>query len=281
MQSKFFHRNILIIFIGAICLPATGCRPVNRSKSQLNNLGTLQAGDNNSRVSTCGKSSTTSSALDGPLQALPKRLADEFSDTKKYFRLEPNVDSICRKVLANVAGLTKGEIEACWEIVQEPNQQVSYPRIVLKNDANAISRHIIATTTKAYGEFFIDGILGPASDQAVTNGTTSLRVGEQQMRDFIVAFRNARKALTQAFLADLGTSNNRSIIETYGKTFQSTSGALSESLPFQNYVLGEFMDSYYCNETTVKDFNANYLVRTRGTFLPFVDMFGAPWYVQK
>lgn len=136
---------------------------------------------------------------------------------------------------------------------------------------------MIAQATLAYTEFYIDYLLGRAIDQAKQNGI-SLRKGEAQVAKFVDDFRIARLLLAKAFNDDMHDSGNRAVINRYAQLFSASESMLHESVDYQNYILAQLVDAYYCSNKTAHQFNLNPLVRTRGAFLQFVDFFGAPWY---
>jgi hypothetical protein len=176
-----------------------------------------------------------------------------------------------------------GSLDGCWvaENAKGPHGQLQLRPIVhLVDEPASVHNSMGVLATSAFLEFYVDGVL----QNAQTLGISS------ELQDDVLppfhALAAERAALTESLVTELGgTVEGRRSLDLYKSTLlpASRSGegysALAENGVFQNFVLAEMVDSYYCSPQTWATFGTEGLTQTRARLDEFAQRsFGFPWF---
>jgi hypothetical protein len=133
------------------------------------------------------------------------------------------------------------------------------PKIFIQDDVSSIHRNLLAITTYAVIDLYVDTWWGPIVDRVglgqqaptatlgVQETAGGLRAEERGALEYIVNFRNLRRSLADSMLLDLkgvNAAGQKEIIKKY-ELLKTRSPVL-----FGNFFLAEMVDTHYCNDAT-------------------------------
>jgi hypothetical protein len=282
---------------------AVSCKPINNSAHE-KNLQMITSGKkvsrNNWQQGGCGgvvrdKDFTAQEARERAYSALPPMLQKVFLERDFKLLSEAEVRAKCKAVMdasvQNYPGLVPSKVseaasylDGCWVSEDAPNAQGTAekkPVIYLTATQEAVHNSMGALASYAFFEFYVDEF----RNNAMGIGASA------EVRDAAVAFdalARERTAITETLVTELAATNQgRTALDGYKKTLVpgadlgSGYSALVSNRVFQNFVLAELMDSFYCNASTWGSFSVEGLAKTRARFDTTVrEWFGEPWFAR-
>jgi hypothetical protein len=264
------------IFAAALAVTGAASCQKDEPVAQTKSIGTMSAVVSRAEraAEVCGPTSIADPAS-RLWASLPPRLQSAFNASDHRPLMVANVQELCGGILA-ARGLDGANTSSCYKVdTDEANSP--HPRMLLSQDPTLLNQTFVMTAMLTYMDFYFDSLFGPSSDNAILKSVT-LMPADKQLIGFTSQIRAARQALAQAYLDDMKAAGLTTPLQAMSATFKTSVDALPESLDYQNHVLVNFADSYYCNEKTARELNINFLARSRGAFMPLADFFGAPWF---
>jgi hypothetical protein len=299
MKRHLLSATVALSLLGTF---AQACKP--KTSSHVSNLGIIAKNGNafrdNWKKGGCGAPASapetdSNAALMRAFSALPQVF--QFVFKPQDFKLESaqNVVNACTADLKTNAQRYPGvnpealkqasaSLTGCWVATsaQGPNGKPTLrPIFYLVNSPEFIHDNMGALAAYAFFEFYVDNILKGAK-QSVAN---------IEVQDVLPAFQaaaDARAVLTESLISELSaTQQGKTSLNIYKGTVLPVSQAsgsyetLAQNIVFQNFVIAEMMDSYYCNPKTWESFGTEGLTQTRQRFDAYAKShFGMPWFAQ-
>ena len=292
MQKKIF-----VTFVIVASGIASGCKLSGSQHSTRKSIDAVETGDQNRRTSmTCGPGSmpnnNPSEAVLRAYSALPAFLQAQFSNLENSFRVSENTGDDCLKSFKGMStsAMSSAEqamvqdnrlkaLKACWIAPVPAQGEVQAPRIVLSQNPQEIHNSMIATTFYAFAEWYIDLVIGPAFDAIGPTDGKDLGPKGPELVALLKKFRDARKSLAEAVVADLTTASRKEVIAKYEQDFGAPAASLASNVAFQNFVAAEFTDTWYCNVETHESLaNSPVFPKAREAYAEMAKVLGKAWF---
>lgn len=289
--------NILLsiaIMAGGII---SGCKFPGVSQSSKKSIDAVQTGDQSRRSSmVCGPGSMPTSNVSEAVQrsyaALPAFLQVQFSNLENSFRVSETVGEDCLKSLKAMPSTAMSSAEqamiqdnrlqslkACWVSPVVAGDESREPRIVMNSNVQDIHNSMIATTFYAFAEWYMDRVIGPALDSIGPTDGKDLGTKGPEIVNLLKKFREARKFLAEAVIADLTTAGSKEVIAKYEQDFGAPAASLASNVAFQNFVSAEFTDTWYCNlDTRQSLMSSPVFPKARDAYAAMAKVLGKAWF---
>jgi hypothetical protein len=294
----------IVINIGTLLMALTslaGCKFFGVERTSNKSIDVVVTGDLALRSNqSCGPATLAdSSSADAVVRAsasLPPFLRAQFPDLSVTYRLSDDPAADCARGFASMpqASMSASEqavikdnriasLKACWLVPADSSSNVApLPRIILGNDRQGIHKGLIVTTYYAFAEWYVDRVFGPAVEKLQAGGDQQKNLGTKgaELVTFVSKFREARKSLAEAVLADLAAAGKIDVISRYEQDFAASQASLPASVSFQNFIAAEFTDSWYCNVSTNESLkNSPVFMKAREVYPAMATLLGKAWFV--
>ncbi len=292
MQKKTF-----ISFVVVAAAIASGCKFTGTQRSSKKSIDAVETGDQSRRTSMmCGPGSmpntSASEAVLRSYAALPAFLQVQFSNLENSFRVSDKTGDDCLKSFKGMStsAMSSAEqamvqdnrlqaLKACWIAPIPPQGEVQSPRVVLSQNVQEIHNSMIATTFYAFAEWYIDRVIGPALDAIGPTDGKDLGPKGPDLVNLLSKFRDARKLLAEAVVADLTTAGRKEVVAKYEQDFGAPAASLASNVAFQNFVSAEFTDTWYCNvQTRDSLLNSPVFPKAREAYAEMAKVLGKAWF---
>lgn len=275
-HNRIAHSVCLTVSLAACGILFTNCRPPRGSGDTMD-LGVVTGASAlrfNFLRGGCGKgelSKSPQAELERALSAQPAFVKDFLSKAAVQYQLTPNVTGICSGSGRNAAkafGLNSAQTAVVLNTL-------TYCVVERKLDANRVGFTVLLKDTPeaihnwllvaSFGLFY--GILDRSEPKdAASNAEHGETLSEM---------KTARVALAQTFIDEMSSAaETRAVIGNYQERYgqgQFRTTKLSDNPLFQQYVLTELSDAYYCNAE--KTWRPNEMPSTKQAFSKFAGKF--------
>lgn len=243
MMQKEFRLSMILVLLTHVILMS--CKPSKKTESETSDIQILANGMMGARknhLTGCGKkttngSDTIESELERVKQALPSSVLDSFKSWNVNFRLSTDAAMECKEALKNTAssvGMSQlaERAQSLNQACVLPNKSSTAPKfdIILQKKSEAVHNWLLVQSFSLFYDMLSEAIKN--SNNPDLNGISQIRL-----------------EVANQFLNDL--SSTPKVIERYKGMFDSKDKeTLGKNERFQNLVLTEMSDSYYCNNKT-------------------------------
>lgn len=275
----------------------SACKLVGSKASKEKSIDAVETGNQVLRSNlACGPgtlaNASVSDAVIRSYAALPPFLQMQFSDLSASFRISENPAQDCMKFFKAMpsASMSPSDqalqqdsrlqaLKACWVAPAVAAGVVQSPQVIMGNVVQDVHNTMQVTSFYAFAEWYIDRIAGTAIDGFGATEGKDLGAKGHDLIDFVSKFRDARKAIAGAVLADLTAADKKDVIAKYEQDFAAPGASLSANVAFQNFVSAEFTDTWYCNvETHQSLVNSQVFPKAREAYTGMAKILGKAWF---
>lgn len=292
-KSDLRFLNILI-FSGLII---AGCK-FPGSDSSKKSIEAVATGDQSVRSNmTCGPGSLPNEkagdAVIRSYYALPELLGGIFSPEGSYKTvgdptaecsagLDPEKFSGSDAEKRMIQDSRLAGLKSCWKTAVVTDGYPA-PKIILGETPQDVHNALLTASFYAFSEWYMDRVAGPALDKMrADNDTTPQDSESKALMAMVDDFRDARKELATAVLADLSAAGKSDVIAKYEQDFGKTFVSLADEVAFQNFVSAEFTDTWYCSVDTRRAIaNSDIFLKARKAYGKMASVLGKAWFEER